>query len=146
MEHIDTRFINCSWLFYISRKFLASRWDVGPIECFLWVCTDLLKCEQFLTALCGRNQYFSGCCISFFFNVTVIMLRLTCKLSMVQKTHSPSRYPLTCTVKLWLLPDVASHFVRSYVFFFSIVHRHIVCLRCCWNYRECSQPVINNDS
>lgn len=63
VEHIDIRFINCSWLFYISRRFLLARWDDGPINKLLVVCTDLLKCEHFLTALYGRNHYFSGCCI-----------------------------------------------------------------------------------
>lgn len=64
------------------------------------------------------DAVFHSCTDSFFFIVTVIMLRLTVSCPWCRKQALPARHPLTCTVKLWLLPDVASHFVC--VFFFSL--------------------------
>lgn len=113
---------------------------------FLVVCTDLLKCEHFLTALCGRNQYFWGMLyfilVRIFFIVTLIMLRLTCKLSMVQKTD----HPCQTLLNMYSSTAALTWCCKPFCLFVFIVHRHIVCLRCCWNYRECSQTVINNDS
>lgn len=120
VEHIDTRFIVFRLLFF-SRRFLSARWGNGPINKFLVVCTDLLKCEHFPTALYGRNQSFFRTLffisLRIFFSVITAMM-LTCKLSVLQKKEAvlTTDAPHHCTVELWLLALMLQAIL--WVFFF----------------------------